>query len=295
MTISSIDDLLAGGVSSSQPAAPEDQYQESPEEVEELEPESPDNDAEPEAEEADDKEVTDKPVVESKVDEYGNQKEPENEAIRERLARQAKKYNAEIEGLRQQLAQQNAAPVVQQAAQDFEYDPNSGGDWQQQLAKFVKQTVQGMHAEQESTNKQQVEQQQYQEFQTKFRDGMDRFDDFVEVVADKPLDDAMTLALRGIADPAAFIYAASKRNPEDLERISKLRDPHARYAEMIRLEERMRRNKPTTKAPKPLSRTGEDTTTKAPKKAVDTTGDDLLAKADSSRLSKVVQRHKGNR
>ena len=288
MTISSIDDLLAGSVSSSQTAAPEDQYQESPEEVEELEP---DAEPEPEAEEAYDKEVNDKPAVESKVDEYGNQ----NEVIRERLARQAKKHNAEIEGLRQQLAQQNAAPVVQQAAQDFEYDPNSGGDWQQQLAKFVKQTVQGMHAEQENTNKQQVEQQQYQEFQTKFRDGMDRFDDFVEVVADKPLDNAMTLALRGIADPAAFIYAASKRNPEDLDRISKLRDPHARYAEMIRLEERMRRNKPTTKAPKPLSRTGEDTTTKAPKKAVDTTGDDLLAKADSSRLSKVVQRHKGNR
>jgi len=288
MTISSIDDLLAGSVSSSQTAAPEDQYQESPEEVEELEP---DAEPEPEAEEAYDKEVNDKPAVESKVDEYGNQ----NEVIRERLARQAKKHNAEIEGLRQQLAQQNAAPVVQQAAQDFEYDPNSGGDWQQQLAKFVKQTVQGMHAEQENTNKQQIEKQQYQEFQTKFRDGMDRFDDFIEVVVDKPLDDAMTLALRGIADPAAFIYAASKRNPEDLERISKLRDPHARYAEMIRLEERMRRNKPTTKAPKPLSRTGEDTTTKPLKKGVDTTGDDLLAKADSSRLSKVVQRHKGNR
>jgi len=294
MSISSIDDLLAGGVSSSQPEAPESEYQEAPEEVEELEPDEPDT-SDDEAEETDDKEVADKLAEESKVDEYGNQKEPENEAIRERLARQAKKYNTEIEGLRQQLAQQNAAPVVQQAAQDFEYDPNSGGDWQQQLAKFVKQTVQSMNVEQENTNKQQVERQQYQEFQTKFRDGMDRFDDFIEVVSDKPLDDAMTLALRGIADPAAFIYTASKRNPEDLERISKLRDPHARYAEMIRLEERMRRNKPTTKAPKPLNRTVEDTTTKASKKAVDTTGDDLLAKADSTRLSKAVQRHKGHR
>ncbi len=124
---------------------------------------------------------------------------------------------------------------------------------------------------------------------------MDRFTDFREVVGSQPIDDAMTLALRGMGDPSAFIYAASKRHPQEIERIAKLPDPYARMVEMGKLEERMRRNKPSTKAPRPLGRTKEDATTKVTPKQKDTTGDDLLAKADAKRLSTVKTRHKANR
>ena len=65
--------------------------------------------------------------------------------------------------------------------------------------------------------------------------------------------------------------------------------------EMGRLEERMRKNKPTTKAPKPLGRTPEDAHAPQPKKKEEPNGDDLLARADAKRLNTVKQRLRGNR
>jgi hypothetical protein len=64
---------------------------------------------------------------------------------------------------------------------------------------------------------------------------------------------------------------------------------------MGKLEERMRKNKPTTKAPRPLGRTPEDAPSKTKAKEKDSSGDDLLARADAKRLSTVKTRLKGNR
>ncbi len=206
--------------------------------------------------------------------------------------------NREIEQLRAQLANQGASSQVQQAAADFKYDPNDEASWQQQLTDFVKHTVKNMNSESQQQEIQAREQRAEQEFHQRFRKGMERFPDFREVVGSMPIDDAMTRSLRGMSDPTAFIYAASKRNPQELDRISKLSDPYARVVEMGKLEERMRRNKPTsptTKAPRPLGRTREDATSKPAPKQQDTTGDDLLAKADAKRLATVRTRHAKNR
>ena len=315
MAISSIDDLLMGGGGNSlQPDAPENQYQDEPEPIQELEhdaPEYDDNDdsSQPlsddnESDEQDDDpygddEPDEKPrKQESKeVDEYGNEKEPENKEIRERLARQARKHQEEIDALRSQLAQQGASQQVQQAAKDFEYDPDAGGDWQQQLGSFIKQTVNSMTQEQEDAKHRQQESKVQAEFETKFREGMHRFDDFKEVISALPceISNPMTLATRAMDNPAAFLYAAAKRNPADLERISKIRDPYAQMTEMGKLEERMRRNKPTTKAPRPLGRTPEDSHSATPKKKTEANGDDLLARADAKRLATVKTRLRGNR
>ena len=107
----------------------------------------------------------------------------------------------------------------------------------------------------------------------------------------------MTLATRAMADPAAFLYAAAKRNPEELERISKLRDPYAQMTEMGKLEERMRRNKPTTNAPRPLSRTTEDVGLPEPKKQnkAEETIEDLIAKADAKKMNGMKGRPRGRR
>jgi hypothetical protein len=308
MAISSIDELLmGGGGNTQQPDAPE--YQDEPEPIEEMdddidadadysdESESDDDDA-PDDEDYDDEPDEPKPKIKKKepeLDEYGNEKE--NEVIRDRLARQARKHEAEINELRARLAQQGASQDVQKAAESFEYDPDAKGDWQQQLASFVKQTVQSMTREQEEGKTRQQEAKAQAEFETKFRSGMDNFNDFSDVISSLPfqITDPMTLATRGMENPAAFLYAAAKRNPADLERISKIRDPYAQMTEMGKLEERMRRNKPTTKAPRPLGRLPEDATVKAPKKKVDQSGDDLLAKADAKRLATVKTRLRGNR
>jgi hypothetical protein len=304
MSISNIDDLLMGGVGNSQqPSTPE--YQDAPEPVEEIENdvEYDDNppviDEAPEDESSEHQEELPKNAKEptKETDEYGNEKEPENEAIRERLARQARKHEAEINELRAQLAAQGASREVQKAAKDFEYDPEASGDWQQQLASFVKQTVNTMTREQEQERHQQFEMEEQRKFESKFRDGMERFDDFREVISSLPcqITDAMTLATRGMENPAAFLYAAAKRNPAELERISKIRDPFAQAREMGNLEASMRRNKQTTKAPRPLGKAPEDTTITQKPKEKDRTGDDLLAGADAKRLSSVKTRLRSNR
>jgi hypothetical protein len=322
--ISSIDDLLMGVGNSQQPATPEhkDKLQDEKAPIEEVDPETPEyGDTDDEAPETDDTsdgtdetegdtdETPDDTAKsdsdtddEGDEDEYGNKKERMSKGMKERLDRKEKQYQRDIEQrdhelqvLRQQLASKGASTEVQKAAADFKYDPNDEGSWQQQLTDFVKQTVNGMNNETQQRERAVKEDQVQREFHKKFTSGMDRFDDFREVVGAQPMDDAMTLSLRAMADPSAFIYAASKRHPQEIERISKLPDPYARMVEMGKLEERMRRNKPTTKTPRPLGRAKEDATTKVTPKQKDTTGDDLLAKADAKRLSTVRSRHKSNR
>jgi uncharacterized protein YajQ (UPF0234 family) len=308
MDISNIDDLLMGGNSAQQPMSPEEKSSEEPEveQEQELDPYEPEHGdesrEEPEQDEYNEEEETKESAPE--VDEYGNEKERMSKGLKDRLDRKEKQHQREIEqrereidALRQQMAQQGANREIQQAAKDFEYDPDAGGDWQQQLASFVKQTVNSMTREQEEKTTRQQEAKVQAEFESKFRDGMSRFDDFTDVIQSLPceISNPMTLATRSMENPAAFLYAAAKRNPQELERISKIRDPYGQMMEMGKLEERMRKNKPATKAPRPLGRAPDDAMTKAADKKKDTSGDDLLAKADAKRLNTVKTRLKGNR
>lgn len=262
MPIDNIDDLLTGIKTPQHPETPEssdsNDYDDSPD----LES-SPELESEPEPtpdEIKSDIEATEKPT--DSEDDYGNKKQVENEAIRERLARQAesmqRKHQAEIDALRAQLAAKGASNEVQQAAQEFEYDPNAAGDWQQQLATFVKQTVKAMGQEEQTIKRQEKEVALQRQFETKFHQGMSHFPDFVDVVGAAPITDAMTVATRGMEDPASFLYAAAKRQPQELSRIAQIDDPYTQMVEMGKLEQRMRKNKVTTNAPKPLGRTKED-------------------------------------
>lgn len=322
MKISNIDDLLMGTGNSQQPTTPEHKDKledtQAPEQDDEIETptyETEDDDA-GDDETADDEENAGNDNDESddekldrkanneedEIDEYGNKKERMSKGMKDRLDRKERQHRAEMEQqareiahLRQQLQQQGASKEVQQAVKDFKYDPNEEVPWEQQLSDFVKHTVKNMHQDEQKQARLQQEQAAEEAFAKKFKKDMQRFYDFREVVGPMPIDDAMTLALRGMSDPSAFIYAASKRQPGELERISKLSDPYARMVEMGKLEERMRRNKPTTKAPRPLGRAKEDAPTKPASKQKDMTGDDLLAKADAKRLATVRNRHKSNR
>lgn len=315
MSISSIDELLMGGSSAQQPMSAEEKFHSEPEPIEEVDytdrpehdddndmPEEPEGSAEPEdyEEHAQEEHVK----VEYDEDEYGNKKERMSKGMKDRLDRKERQYQREVEQrdreiqeLRSQLANQGASREVQQAARDFEYDPNASGDWQQQLAQFVRQEVSSMSREKEETQARERDMEAQKEFETKFQRGMNKFDDFREVILSLPCEitNPMTLATRGMENPAAFLYAAAKRNPEELERISKIRDPYAQMTEMGKLEERMRRNKPVTKAPRPLGRTPEDSTVRQKPKEKDSSGDDLLAGADAKRMNAVKTRHRANR
>ena len=296
MPTSNIDELLIGGKSNIHPETPEhsDATKENTA-MGDIEGDAPDYgedelDVEPKATESDPESQEEEEPKEKlkQTDDYGNEEEPVSDVIRDRLARQARKHEAEINALRSELAAQGASREVQKAAKDFEYDPESSGDWQQQLASFVKQTVNTMGREESETRQRHEDMQLQQEFESKFKTGMEKFGDFVEVVSALPfqISNPMTLATRAMKDPAAFLYAAAKRQPAELERISKMRDPYAQMTEIGKLEERMRRNKPTTNAPRPLGRTTEDSAAPDIKKKSEPTIEDLIARADAKKLAK---------
>lgn len=296
---SSIDDLLMTGKTQSQPEAPEHQPEvdmvgegESPE-INTSEPEyEPQNYGEaedvPEESEGEERGSPESP----EYDEYGNQKtkprvytEEEvndriNKAVRDRLSR--------MKGQDQPMP---TAQQVQQAQQNFEYNPDAEGSWQQQLEGFVEQTFNKISQRQLAQQQQQREQVAQNEFQEKFTTGMERFGDFRDVVGAQPISDPMTYALRGMKDPAAFIYAASKRQPQELQRIANLSDPYAQMVEMGKLEERMRKTAQGTKAPRPLARTKEDTgMPQAKKRQEGDSIEDLIAKADQKRRAQLAAR-----
>jgi hypothetical protein len=294
---SNIDDLLMGGnVSSMQPETPEHQYSEQNTEEEYQEEKQPDimedNYAQDEQqEESEDIKKSEKPDL----DDYGNEKpkprtytedevnERINKAVRERLARG---NNQE-----QQLSQHQ---VQQQVKNNFEYDENSNIPWDKQLKNFIKDTLVEVNQEHHQEQEQQIKMQAQQEFRDKFSRGMDRFNDFVDVVSSQPVTPAMTAAMRGIDDPTAFIYAASKRHPQELQRISNLRDPYAQMVEMVKLEERMRTKPQGTNAPRPVSRTKEDGQFKEQAKKQDSDSiESLIVQSEARKIAKLKAR-RGN-
>jgi len=220
------------------------------------------------------------------VDEYGNEtakprmysEEDVQRMIRDRLSRGSV--------AQQQSAQQTQQ--VQQAAKDFQADPNSQDSWEVQLENFVEKTFNKMAQKQQQEQAQQIENQRRAEFDTKFTTGMSKYGDFVDVVKERPITDAMLMATRSLENPAAFIYAAAKLQGAELDRISKINDPYQQAAEMGRLEERMRKSKAVTKAPRLVKSDRTDIVEKPdPKKQENRNIDGLIEK---HARSKVVSR-----
>lgn len=297
MPASSIDDLLLHGSAAEAPVV-EPEIEEAPidsEDAPQAEEHDPGYDEVYDASDntPDDKETQD--AREHSEDDYGNKTEELSKNMQRRLERQAeslrRKHEMEMAQLRAQLTpqQQNA---VKQAERQFEADPNSSDDWQQQLDSYIEQTVMKMQGKRERDAQEAQERKLQADFEKKFFTGMQKFDDFTDVISSLPCDisDPMTYATRSMSDPAAFLYAAAKRHPAELERIAKIRDPYAQVAEMGRLEERMRRNKASTQAPRPLGRSVEDAQTPAPKTKKEDTIEDLIAKSQAKKLSQIKQR-----
>lgn len=293
---SSIDDLLMGitGNSPTQetpdakdddisetesPAILEDDEKGAPESAQEGDSLDEEGDLEDEASSPDD------------TDDYGNPKasprtyteeevnERINKAVRDRLSR----------------FERNKEPTQAQARQaqeaGFEYDSASNESWEQQLEAFVEHTVSKM------TQKQLAEQQRIQEmqlqaeFEAKFEQSMSKFHDFTEVVNTDNLTPAMVIATRAMNDPAAFLYAASKRNPQELQRIAGIKDPYKQMVEIGKLEERMRKTKSVSNAPKPVGRTKEDATISVKSNSKkEPTIDDLIAQSNAKRLQMMQGR-----
>jgi hypothetical protein len=184
----------------------------------------------------------------SPIDEYGNPvekprmytEEELQQRIRERLSR----------GKHQEPVTQQQ---VNQEAKNFTPDPNSDESWEVQLEAFVERTIDKRQKKLSEQEWQAQEQARQSEFEDKFTSGMGKYQDFHQVVSKVPITNGVMLASRALDNPAAFVYAAAKLHPQELERISKISDPYAQSAEVGRLHERMvKARNAVSKAPKPI-------------------------------------------
>lgn len=292
---SSIDDVLAGAKTSTHPETPEsvdnseaEIYNEEDKGAEEVEDASF-NSGDEEGD-IDDDNIETVPEKIKEVDDYGNEVSPKkmyteeevndriNQTVRERLARSERNI------------QPTQAQERQAAQAGFEYDPADGGNWQSQLKNFVVQTMVEEQQQNQRSAQTAKEQQMHNEFADRVQSGMTKFPDFLAVVSSANFTDAMTLATRSMKDPAAFMYAASKRAPAELQRIAQITDPYAQVSEIGKLEERIKQTKASTKTPRPVSRTHEDASIRH-KSEKEPTIEDLIA-SDSRRRLKIMNNRK---
>jgi len=278
---SSIDDVLASA------HLPQAEY---------VEPESRDSqetetDTQPDLYGNDEPEEAPETESSQETDDYGNEtvkqesksytedevNERINKAVRERLAR---------------LDKQPAQQQQQATKPEFEYNPESEQSWQTQLESFVEQTVTKMTSKREGVQQQEREQQAQAVFEEKFHNGMSKFRDFRDVVGAQPITDAMTVATRSMTDPAAFLYAASKRHAPELQRIANLADPYAQVLEMGRLEERMKKNRAVSSAPRPIASTRDDSSMTTHKSDKQPSIEDMIAASDAKRQSLLQAKYR---
>ncbi len=187
------------------------------------------------------------------VDDYGNEKkeryytwdevkEHTNQAIRKRLG--------------ERKAESDYQPQKNQQAYQQQQDGNV--DYEAQLREFVLNTTRQAQIDEANRQQEILQRQQAEEFESKFHSGMERFNDFYEVVKEQPVSDGMVRGMHAMRDPASFIYAASKRAPKELERISKITNEYQAIVEINKLEENLRNKSSASKAPKPVSHSKSD-------------------------------------
>lgn len=204
----------------------------------------------------------------TEIDEYGNET-PKNKKTEKTYT------EAEVQAMirdrlsRGKYAEQQQT-VQEPKAQDFNYDESSEQSWEQQLEQFMENVLTKREQKIQQQQWQQQEQAKQAEFEAKFNQGMSKYADFREIVANQPIDDTMLLATRGMKDPAAFLYAASKTQAAELQRIAQIQDPYVKMAEVGRLDEHMKKQRAQqSRAPKPPSITSGDMVGSSEPKSID--------------------------
>lgn len=207
-----------------------------------------------------DDEKDEEPVKSEKVDkkvEKVDKETSEEDEYGTPIATKKKMYTEEevSQKIRERLARVKLDPPpvqqpVRQEAEGFTPDSNSDDSWEVQLENFIDKKLEKNQRQSQERQWQQEERQRQTEFEEKFNSGMEKYQDFKQVVAGKPITDSMMMAARSMKDPAAFIYAAAKTQAAELERIARIPDIYQQATEIGRLEERMKKARQGTKAGK---------------------------------------------
>jgi hypothetical protein len=189
--------------------------------------------------------------AETTIDEYGNPIEKPRMYTEEEVQQKIRERLSRGHYAKQQTQQQTQQ--IQKEAENFQPDTNSEETWEVQLERFIENTIEKRQNRHYEENWRKQETLRQAEFEEKFSNGMNKYKDFNQVVAGKPITNTMMLATRNLDNPAAFVYGASKLHPAELDRISKISDPYVQAAEVGRLHEKMiKERKVISSAGKPL-------------------------------------------
>lgn len=210
--------------------------------------------------------------IESK-DEYGNEVTPKKTYTEDEVN----------ELMRQRFNRTKKEETAKQIPEPHEASAEETQNWESQLEGFVENTVKKLSQKEQQKTQEIREKSMQAEFEDKMMRGMGKYKDFQDVVSKMPISDTMLLATRQMKDPAAFIYAASKTQAKEIERISQIQDPYHQAAEMGRLEERMKKLRAGTGSPRPVSEIKGDIENKS---YVRPSIDDLIRKDGLKKFSR---------
>jgi hypothetical protein len=189
--------------------------------------------------------------LDSPIDEYGNPVEKPKMYSEDDLNRLMRDRMSRGRYAEQPLPQQQPQPQTQEPQED----------WQRELKTFVKQTMTEAQREAQQEQWQREEAMRQAEFEDRFTTGMNKYQDFKDVIRGKSITNSMMLAARNLENPAAFVYGACKLHPQEVDRISRINDPYAQAAEVGRLHEKMvKQHQAASKAPRPLEAPRGDVT-----------------------------------
>ena len=217
------------------------------------------------------------------TDEFGTEI-PQEEMIPksvmlERLERKNREAEHKLSQQREQIRQELMQEMQAKSSENMN---ESSEDWESQLKDLIVKTNQEVQQQEEEKQWRAQKAVEQSQFEDKFNKGASRYKDFESVVLGKALTPQMVLATGSMNDPAAFIYAAAKTQPKELERIAQINDPLAQATEIGRLAERMKKARSTTtSAPKPVTTVTGDV---SDKKSSRTNIDDLILSDQKSRM-----------
>lgn len=209
--------------------------------------------------------VSDTPEYETSDDTTVKEEDTEKDEFGNEVVKKKVYTEDEVNELMRQRFNRNKREESERQQQQVKQEPSQEGDenWEEQLEGFVENTVKKITLKEQQKSQELREKSMQAEFESKMVQGMGKYKDFQEVVGKMPISDPMLLATRQMKDPAAFIYAASKTQAKELERIAQIPDPYYQAAEMGRLEERMRKVRAGTGSPKPVSQVKGDVENKS--------------------------------
>lgn len=187
------------------------------------------------------------------IDEYGNKVKEKKTYTEDEVQRMIRERISRIKAPAQSYEDQFNYSQQTQPQQPQKQEEVGEGNWEKELETFIDRRLEQKKASEQQRIWQEREIQKQIEFEQKFSTGMERYSDFREVVANKPITDSMMLSIRNLDNPAAFVYGASKLHPGELDKIARIEDPYIQAAEMGKLHERMIKDrKIASSAPKPI-------------------------------------------